>query len=353
MRPIRNLLSAAVLVFTAFTSIPAVAQTPTEAPAPRWWKGNTHTHTLNSDGDSSPGEVSHWYRDHGYDFLVLSDHNYYTQIDELQHEFDRELRRELEDAKSDKRKPRLSPFLLVPGEEVTDKFEKADIHINAFHSLRLVGAQKGATKHEVLQRNIDAILAAGGIPSVNHPNFAWSITSDDLAALKGLKHFEIFNGHPDVHCSGGGDWPSLEELWDQLLSRDVRLFGVAVDDAHDFKKWSPRESNPGRGWIHVRAPELTREALRAAFESGDFYSSTGVSLSDVRRDQDTVRVRILEEKDDSAKFTTFFIGERGRLLARERGLESAYTLKPEDKYVRVKVVSSRGENAWTQAFFRK
>lgn len=337
----------AIAIATASTS-PIWAQ----AAAPRWWKGNTHTHTLNSDGDSSPGEVSHWYRDKGYDFLVLSDHNFFTVIDELQREFQRETSREEDDARAGGRKPRWKPFLLIPGEEVTDRFNKAEIHINALDSVRVIGPQKGSSKHEVLQRNIDAILAAGGIPSVNHPNFVWSLTADDLAALKGLKHFEIYNGHPDVHCSGGGDSPSLEDLWDELLSRDVRLFGVAVDDAHDFKKWGPRESNPGRGWIMVRAPELTREAIRTAFDSGDFYASTGVTLADVRRDQNVVRVRIDVDKDD-AKHTTFFIGERGRVLARERGVESAYTLTPGDKYVRVRVVSSRGENAWTQPFFAK
>ena len=38
----------------------------------RWFKGNTHTHTTESDGDSSPEYVARWYKEHGYDFLVLS-----------------------------------------------------------------------------------------------------------------------------------------------------------------------------------------------------------------------------------------------------------------------------------------
>jgi hypothetical protein len=37
----------------------------------RWYKGNTHTHTLNSDGDTTPDEVAKWYREHAYRFLVL------------------------------------------------------------------------------------------------------------------------------------------------------------------------------------------------------------------------------------------------------------------------------------------
>lgn len=44
----------------------------------RWFKGNTHTHTTMSDGDSSPEEVARWYKSHGYQFLVLSDHNTFT-----------------------------------------------------------------------------------------------------------------------------------------------------------------------------------------------------------------------------------------------------------------------------------
>lgn len=257
--------SLALAADATLTAAPASgAQRSASLPtsAPRWWKGNTHTHTLNSDGDSSPGEVSHWYRDHGYDFLVLSDHNYHTVIDELEREFD------VETARQEASKRRR--FLLIPGEEVTDRFEKAEIHINALNSLRLIGPHGGASKGEVLQRNIDAIAAAGGTPSVNHPNFVWSLTADDLAALRGLHHFEVYNGHPGVHNFGGGGTPSLEDLWDDLLSRGLRLFAVAVDDAHDFKAWGPRESNPGRGWIHVRSPELSRDAIQKAFAAGDF-----------------------------------------------------------------------------------
>ncbi len=304
----------------------------------KWFKGNTHTHTLNSDGDSAPGEVAHWYRDHEYDFLVLSDHNYYTQIDLLQREFDREV------YVRGKR-----PFLLIPGEEVTDRFDEVQVHINAVDSNRVVGPRRGGSVRETLQRNVDAIHAAGGIPHVNHPNFRWSLSADDLAGIKGLKHFEIFNGHPGVHNFGGGGYPSLEEMWDDLLSRGQRIFGVAVDDAHNFQTWGPRESNPGKGWIMVRAAELTRSAIRTAFEAGNYYCSTGVTLADLAHEDSTLRVEV--EKEGDTKFTTFYIGQGGRVLARVKELSSSYTLRAGDKYVRARVVSSRGEYAWTQPLF--
>lgn len=305
---------------------------------PRWWKGNTHTHTLNSDGDSAPGEVAHWYRDHGYDFLVLSDHNYYTEIDLLQKEFDREVTHR-----------KKSPFLLIPGEEVTDSCVKVPIHLNAVGSSKLVGPQGGKSKREVIQKNVDAIRAAGGVPHVNHPNFQWALTADDLATIRNLRHFEIFNGHPGVHNFGGGGVPGLEDLWDVLLTRGVRLFGVAVDDAHHFQEWGPRKSNPGKGWIMVRAPQLERDTMRSAFEKGDYYSSTGVVLDNVESSGRTLKIEIQKEGD--TKFNVFYVGAGGRLLARETTMVSSYTLKRGDGYVRARIVSSRGEYAWTQPLF--
>ena len=62
----------ALACFCPLWSSCAAGDAPTEW---QWFKGNTHTHTLWSDGDAAPEVAAAWYRDHGYDFLVLSDHN--------------------------------------------------------------------------------------------------------------------------------------------------------------------------------------------------------------------------------------------------------------------------------------
>src|SRR5438552_783376 len=84
-----------------------------QAPVRRWYKGNTHTHTLNSDGDSSPDDVAQWYRRNGYQFVVLTDHNVLTSVEALNalHGLD-------------------NRFLVIRGEEITDKFGDKPIHIN-------------------------------------------------------------------------------------------------------------------------------------------------------------------------------------------------------------------------------
>src|SRR5689334_23920766 len=112
----------------------------------RWYKGNTHTHTLNSDGDSTPDDVVRWYREHGYQFLVLTDHNFLTSVDGLN---------ALHGANQ--------KFLVVRGEEVTSKVVDAPVHVNGLDVERLVEAPTGASVGEVLQRAVDGIRSANGV----------------------------------------------------------------------------------------------------------------------------------------------------------------------------------------------
>ena len=46
--------------------------------AQTWFKGNLHTHSTNSDGDTPPEHVAEWYLENGYDWLCLTDHNHLT-----------------------------------------------------------------------------------------------------------------------------------------------------------------------------------------------------------------------------------------------------------------------------------
>ena len=46
-----------------------------------WYKGNTHTHTTASDGTIKQEEVVRIYRERGYDFLALTEHNTYTDTE--------------------------------------------------------------------------------------------------------------------------------------------------------------------------------------------------------------------------------------------------------------------------------
>jgi len=47
----------------------------------RWFKGNLHTHSTNSDGKLSAEENVAWHAKHGFDFLTITDHNRVTVLE--------------------------------------------------------------------------------------------------------------------------------------------------------------------------------------------------------------------------------------------------------------------------------
>jgi predicted metal-dependent phosphoesterase TrpH len=332
-----NLLWAFRLTILSFVAC-AVAltqvQPPWEASKPRWYKGNLHTHTVNSDGDSTPHEVATWYREHGYQFLALTDHNHKTEVAALN---------AIHGARE--------KFLIIPAEELTDQYLKRPIHINAINLESEVQAQHGDSVAATIQRNVDIIRGAKGLPSVNHPNFHWAITARDMMGIKGLKLFEVFNGHPTVNNMGGGGSPSLDQMWDELLTGGQQLYGISVDDAHVFKKTGQDFSNPGRGWVVVRASALTPAAITEALERGDFYSTSGVNLLDVQTSATEYRIEINARAME--KFTTSFIGDGGKVLATSFDTIPVYKFAGNEKYIRARVDSSFGLSAWTQPVFRR
>jgi len=162
-------------------------------PKAQWYKGNIHTHTTKSDGDAEPAKVAGWYRRHDYDFLVLSDHNHITLLDYGQGQ------------------RRFKKPVMIPGEEVSVRINggKTAIHINGIGISRLVEPIDAGEVVPTLQANVNAILGAGGLVSINHPNFTWAYDHHDLIQISGARLLEVFNGHP-VPCAAtldvGGSW---------------------------------------------------------------------------------------------------------------------------------------------------
>jgi len=286
-----------------------------------WLKGNTHTHTLESDGDSKPEAVARWYREHGYDFLVITDHDKVTRID-------------------------AEGIVLIPGEEITDRLPKRPLHVNALGITSAIPPQRGASVVEVMQRNVDAVRKAGGIAAINHPNFGWAFGADELLRIDGYTLLEIASGHPYVNMEGP---PSVESMWDRLLSAGRRVYGVAVDDSHHLlRPWDRDIAPPGKAWIVVRA-ERNAASILDALRNGEFYASTGVEIEDYVVSEEEIRVQVCER--NFAHYRIQFIGEGGRVLQETVGPFAMYVFGGEEAYVRAKVIDSNGKSAWLQPNF--
>ncbi|TDJ71632.1 MAG: hypothetical protein E2O39_07955 [Planctomycetota bacterium] len=360
----------------------------------RWLRGNTHTHTLWSDGDAAPEVPAAWYREHGYQFLVLSDHNVLSagerwfpvdatgrltpeRVDALRERFgdetvevrEREGVREmrlhtLEELRSRFEVP--GEFLFIQGEEITGSFRSPGpparnlpVHVNGMNLAELIKPGKGTSAREVMNASVDAVIEQGqrlGRPTlahINHPNFGWGLTWEDVAAVVGDRFFEVYNGHRGVRSLGDAEHLSTEEMWDHALTLRLTeldlglLYGVATDDAHSH--WIPDQvSIPGRGWVMVHAAALEAGAIIEAMKRGDFYASSGVALEavDVRDGRYVVRI----DREQGVQYTTRFIGTRmkdgqpaeiGVELGTSTTSPASYTFLGDELYVRAVVVSSK------------
>ena len=323
--------------------------------AQTWYKGNTHAHTtLCGHADSKPPVVAQWYHDHGYNFVILSEHNKFIDPKTVK-------------LKGDVRKD----FLLVPGEEVTGH---KTIHSTAMNVNRLIPWNfNHQHRSKIIQKHVDETVKAGGATILNHPNFGWAVQAKDMLPVKKLYLFELYNGHPSVRNFGDPRHPSTEQLWDDLLTQGMTIYGVGSDDAHHFAEWAPKKSNPGRGWVMVQAKELTSKALTDAMTRGDFYSSSGVMLKKVLRHTDEISIEVDEiatdkelaspiligrvVKEGKPGYLIEFIGPKGKVI--QSSLETKASCAVHLPYLRCKVTrrikredgSLLEYYAWTQPVF--
>jgi hypothetical protein len=322
----------------------------------RFYKGNLHTHSYWSDGNTFPEEVARWYRDHGYQFLAITDHNLLQQGKKNRViGKDTVVLRELSNYRHEFEKP--GEFLLLSAEEISDQSEKKPVHLNGFNLSQVVKPAGGATVTECTAADVRAIrraLESSGNPewiTVNHPNFGWGLTTDALARC-GSRFFEVFNGHPSVRNYGDSAHTGTETMWDQankwrIDNGEKLLLGTATDDAHQYDVYEAGKANPGRGWVQVRACGLTPAALYQSMLAGDFYASTGIELIDFRSNQKGISIRIKGEK--GIQYTTEFIGwltgkDQPEILKTVKGTKAAYRATGKELFVRARILSDKVKN---------
>ncbi len=400
---------------------PVVAKEPASA----WFKGNLHTHSLWSDGNDFPEMICDWYKSRGYHFLTLSDHNILSKgekwvdadastkrgaiggLERYLKRFGKEwvVIRE-KDGKQQTRLKTLDEFrpmfdekgkfLLIQGEEVTDHFGNLPIHINATNIQEVIKPQGGKSVRETIANNLIAIevqsqrLRQPIFAHLNHPNFGYGVTAEDMAAVIEERFFEVYNGHPGVNHLGDATHAGTERLWD--VANTIRigemqsppLYGMATDDSHNY--FGERGASPGRGWVMVRGDKLEAESLIHALHGGDFYASSGVELADIRYSEETGKLEIAIKSEPGAEYTTEFIGTKkgydaksepvvdkdgkeisatrhyskdvGQVLAKVNGEKASFTVTADVLYVRAVISAStppenpsfkdQKKQAWTQ-----
>jgi hypothetical protein len=336
----------------------AARPTDGEASALPWWKGLTHMHSRWSDGADFPEMVAQYYKSHGYNFVVTTEHHTLQEgerwsplvkqprdnqrLEEYKKWLGNEEvpTRQQEDPKTKQMvtAARVKPladyrarleepgrFLIIPGTEITDSSSKVQVHFVAINVAEKIAPAKAKTIRETLEADLGAVLRQEErlkrpmLPIFNHPNWGGVVPVEDWQALPNLLCFEVVNeviASPDN--IGDERRLSTDRLWDVALAARLSrlglgtLYGVAADDTHDA------QSAGGFGWIMVRAKDLSPENLIDAMKKGEFYASTGVRLKDVRRNPTAYTVEV--DPEPGVTYTIQFIGT---LTGYDRGKENA------------------------------
>ncbi|MCH2181813.1 MAG: hypothetical protein MK108_07395 [Mariniblastus sp.] len=390
-----------------------------------WYKGNLHTHSLWSDGNDFPEMISKWYADRGYHFLALTDHNILSRgqkwmplttiesragkeaLGKYQSAFGEFVEQRTTDEgnveirlqplaryRGELEKP--GEFLLMEGEEISDSVDGLPVHMNATNLTDLLRPVGGTTVREAIANNLRAAMEQSRktgrqtLIHLNHPNFGWAVTAEDMAFVTEERFFEVYNGHPGVNQLGDANHPAIERMWD--IANTLRLdrlkqpplFGLGTDDSHHYHESTG--STPGRGWVMVRATALNPDAILSAINAGDFYASSGVTLRQVDFDEAEGTLQVEVEPEASHEYTIEFVGtlkdydrtsqvrrdanenelratriyspDIGKVLQRVEGPRAVYRLTGQELFVRAVITSSAGHDnpsfkgqkkqAWTQ-----
>ena len=301
-----------------------------------WRKGAIHTHSLWSDGRSLPEVAVQTYKNLGYDFMCLSDHNIFQEDDNVwlhvtsplgawpgnltpkEYKYAQNFvpgkltvkqvgARTFVKLRTYKELCRMfneeDKFVMVPGEEITTGVTQYQTHFNVFNVEENLNFSKGSkckTTDEVLKKNYAVYKkAAARAPGksffmVNHPFWhAWDIAPRLLIDNHEITHFEICNNtsvEPVAYAL------STEKFWDLVLAHRLAnghkvIYATATDDTHYYWPDSKGGTTPDNAWVMVNVPgKLTPDNIGSALALGDFYSSCGVTLNTLKFDGKTLTV---------------------------------------------------------------
>lgn len=284
-------------------------------------RGNCHTHSTYSDGTYPPQETVRLYREAGYDFLYLTEHSdkltygKFPDIDALDSD---EIR-------------------VIGGVEYRNTTLRngrpMECFIVGLGTLDISFWEPGIGQQPV----VDGINAAGALPIIACARWDGSVAAD-VTSLTGVAGIEIFN----ATCEGAVSKGYAVAHWDAMLEAGIRVWGLAVDDAHLTEYWP----DFALGWIVVFADQKTPDAIGAAIRRGEFYSSCGPEIHEWSLDGETITFRCSPVATITANYQT----SSGRVFRDPAGgpiTQATFPLDRNQPFLRMSCRDEQGRWAWT------
>ena len=216
---------------------------------PGWYRGDLHSHTIHSDGSWDVPDLVAFAREHGLDFIALTDHN---TVAGLPHH----------DSLTD------DTILTMGGFELTTFYGHAlALGKRHMYGWRL-GTEQGVTMQQVAQK----VLDGGGLFVIAHP----MAPGDPECSGCHWEYEDMRPGNAPAVEIWNGWWGKYNEeglqAYYSWLNAGHRLVATAGTDIHGLP-----ESARGRhaGFNVVFSEELSETAILDAISRGHLYISAG------------------------------------------------------------------------------
>ncbi|MBQ9963702.1 MAG: hypothetical protein IJP14_01110 [Clostridia bacterium] len=328
------------------------------SPHKKQYKANLHSHSVYSDGQKTPQELKELYKGQGYAILAITDHEVPKNHSYLNDE----------------------DFLTITGYETYvrnnkecryDIYDK-EIHINFFArdpenealvcynpncckyvsdeekaKFKKVGSQK-PREYSVAYINemVQTAKDNGYLAAYNHPWWSMEDEADSLD-YEGFFSMEMCNygsyllGHLEYNAA----------LYDKMLCHGKRIFCHSADDNHNKAPSDSPEFDSFGGFTMIMPERFTYDAVIAAMETGEMYSSMGPVFHEVSMVGNRIHIECSE-----VNCIMVFTGSKKpyRRFAPIGGTVTCADFEMDDraKFVRVSVVDRYGRFADTRGFFR-
>lgn len=318
----------------------------------QFYKGNMHCHSTLSDGTYTPEQLKAMYKERGYSFLAITDHEHLNNNGYLDDE----------------------SFITITGAEFAIKqFQEQSTlrnlnmkvcHLNLYAKKQdntynvcynavydhFSDPARRADFHNPPQDyerrygkdSINALIRTanehGFFVCYNHPR--WSLENyGDYSGYEGLWGVEIFNTSSNM----AGIYDYDINVLDDFLRDGKRILASCGDDNHNH-----REDSFG-AFVMVNAECLSYDTIVDGLLQGNFYSSTGPLIHSLWVEGHKVHIRCSDAK--AVTLSTF--GRRAQAVHAKEGYlnEATLELKNSDIYFRLDVIDEWGRRANTQAYY--
>lgn len=320
-----------------------------------FYKANLHCHSTISDGTKTPEELKEMYMKEGYSAIAYTDHDALVNHSDLSdgdfialngYEMEINGPAVVESDYSTSRVCHLCYVALEPDNLTQVCYHRSKyLFGNApkYRDQLKFDDSKPDYERQYTPECINEMIAEGVnngfFVTYNHP--AWSLEGfSQYGKYKGMHAMEICN----YGCLENGWADYNEKEYDELLRTGQKLYCIATDDNHNYRKDS------FGGFAVINADKLEYKKLTDALLAGEFYASQGPAIHELWYEDGKIGIKC----SDAAKIVLNTGRRRADVVYASEGkpaTEAVFDVCDNDIYVRLTVTDASGKPANTNAYF--